>query len=118
MEARTYRGELPRRVAAFADSDSPFHWHGIVETERALHDLDLNVAPGSSFSPHAAVVSYKPEASAPLDAARRTESAGRFLQPAQCPTASLPKTNTRYHRHIRPLTPPPAPPPSLPLSAI
>src|SRR5712664_3813796 len=33
MEARTYRGELPRRVAAFAASDSPFHWRGLVETE-------------------------------------------------------------------------------------
>src|SRR6267142_6110636 len=39
MEARTYRRELPRRVAALAESDSPFHWRGIVETERAFHEL-------------------------------------------------------------------------------
>jgi membrane-bound metal-dependent hydrolase YbcI (DUF457 family) len=103
MEARTYRGELPRRVAAFAESDSPFHWHGIVETERALLDLDLNVAPGSSFNPDAAVVSYKPESSAPLDAARSTESVRRFLQAAKFPKATVEKTNTGYRVQIRDL---------------
>jgi membrane-bound metal-dependent hydrolase YbcI (DUF457 family) len=106
MEVRTYRGELPRRVAAFAESDSPFHWHGIVETERALHDLDLNLAPGSSFSPDAAVVSYKPEASAPLDAARSTESVRRFLQTTKFPKASVEKTNTGYRVRIRDLAEP------------
>src|ERR1700740_295515 len=106
MEARTYRGELPRRVAAFAESDSPFHWHGIVETERALHDLDLNMAPGSSFSPDAAVVSYKPESSAPLDAVRSTESVRRFLQAAKFPKASVEKTNSGYRVHIRDLAEP------------
>jgi membrane-bound metal-dependent hydrolase YbcI (DUF457 family) len=106
MEARTYRGELPRRVAAFAESDSPFHWHGIVETERALHDLDLNLAPGSSFNPDAAVVSYKPESSAPLDAARGTESVRRFLQAAKFPKASVEKTNTGYRVQIRDLAEP------------
>jgi membrane-bound metal-dependent hydrolase YbcI (DUF457 family) len=106
MEARTYRGELPRRAAAFAESDSPFHWHGIVETERALHDLDLNMAPGSSFSPDAAVVSYKPESSAPLDAVRSTESVRRFLRAAKFPKASVEKTNTGYRVRIRDLAEP------------
>jgi len=106
MEARTYRGELPRRVAAFAESDSPFHWHGIVETERALRDLDLNVAPGSSFNPDAAIVSYKPESSAPLDAARSTESVRRYLQAAKFPKASVEKTNTGYRVGIRDLAKP------------
>jgi inner membrane protein len=103
MEARTYRGELPRRVAAFAESDSPFHWHGIVETERAFHDLDLNLAPGSLFNSDAAVIFYKPESSAPLDAARGTESARRFLQAANLPKATVEKTNTGYRVQIRDL---------------
>src|SRR5438477_6373132 len=30
MESRTYRGELPRKAAAFAESGSPSRWHGIV----------------------------------------------------------------------------------------
>ncbi len=103
MEARTYRGELPRRVAAFAESDSPFHWGGIVETERAFHDLELNLAPGSSFNPDAAVVYYKPESSAPLDAARTTESVRRFLEAAKFAKATVEKTNTGYRVQIRDL---------------
>jgi inner membrane protein len=106
MEARTYRGELPRRVAAFAESDSPFHWRGLVETERAFHDLDLNLASGSSFNPDAAVVHYKPESSAPLDAARATESVRRFLETAKFPKATVEKTNTGYRVQLRDLAQP------------
>jgi membrane-bound metal-dependent hydrolase YbcI (DUF457 family) len=103
MEARTYRGELPGRVGAFAESDSPFHWHGIVETERAFHDLNVNVAPAPSFSPDAAVVYYKPESSAPLDAARSTKSVRRWLVVAKFPKATVEKTNTGYRVEIRDL---------------
>src|SRR5882762_9876601 len=104
MEARTYRGELPRRVAAFAESDSPFHWRGIVETERAFHELDLNLAGGAAFNPDAAVVYYKPESSAALEAARTTESVRRFLETTRFPKASVEKTNTGYRVQIRDLT--------------
>jgi membrane-bound metal-dependent hydrolase YbcI (DUF457 family) len=103
MEARTYRGELPRRGGAFAESDSPFHWHGIVETERAFFDVDLNLAPGSSFNPDAAAVSYKPEMSPPLEAAQKTEAARRFLQAAKFPKATVEKTNSGYRVQIRDL---------------
>ncbi len=103
MEARTYRGELPRRVAAFAESDSPFHWRGIVETERAFHAFDLSLASGPSFNPDAAVVYYKPESSAPLDAARATESVRRFLEGAKFPKAAAEKTDMGYRVQIRDL---------------
>jgi len=103
MEARTYRGELPRRVAAFAESDSPFHWRGLVETERAFYDFDLSVAPGSSFNPDAGVVSYKPQSSAPLDAARTTESVRSFLEAAKFPKASVEQTKTGYRVQLRDL---------------
>jgi membrane-bound metal-dependent hydrolase YbcI (DUF457 family) len=103
MEARTYRGELPRRVAAFAESDSPFHWRGLVETERAFYDFDLRVAPGSSFNPDGGVVSYKPQSSAPLDAARTTESVRRFLEAAKFPKASVEQTKTGYRVQLRDL---------------
>src|SRR6266851_3633686 len=103
MEARTYRGELPRRVAAFAASDSPFHWRGLVETERAFDDLDLNLASGSSFNPDAAVVYYKPESSASLDAALATKSIRRFLEAAKFPKATVEKTNTGYRVQLRDL---------------
>jgi membrane-bound metal-dependent hydrolase YbcI (DUF457 family) len=103
MEARTYRAELPRRVAAFAESDSPFHWRGIVETDRALNDLNLNLAGGSSFNPDAAVVYYKPESSAPLDAARTTESVRRFLAAAKFPKATVEKIDAGYRVQLRDL---------------
>ncbi len=103
MEARTYRGELPRRVAAFAESDSPFHWRGLVETERAFHDLDLNLTSGSSFNPDASVVYHKPEASASLDAARTAESVRRFLAAAKFPKATVEKNSTGYRVQIRDL---------------
>lgn len=103
MEARSYRGELPRRVAAFAESDSPFHWRGIVETERAFHDLNLGLAPGSSFNPDPAVIFYKPEPSDPLDAARTTESVRRFLEAARFPKATVEKTDVGYRVQLRDL---------------
>jgi len=101
MESRTYRGELPRKVAAFAESATPFHWHGIVETERALHDIGLDLTRGSAFNPDSSAVAYKPESSPPLEAARNTEAARRFLQAAKFPRASVEKTNTGFRVEIR-----------------
>src|SRR5437762_13796948 len=67
MESRTYRGELPRRVAAFPESGSPFRWHGIAETERALHDAEVEVGPDAPLDPDSASTSYTPESSPALD---------------------------------------------------
>ena len=104
MESRTYRRELPRRIAALAESDSPSRWHGIVETERALHYLEVDLASGKSFDPDAAIVSYKPEPSPPLEAAGKTDTARRFLQVARFPKASVEKTQTGYRVEIRDFT--------------
>ena len=101
MESRTYRGELPRKAAAFAESGSPSRWHGIVETERALHDVEVDVGPGASFDPDAAMTSYKPEPSPALDAARDTAAARRFLQIARFPKATIEKTPTGFHVLLR-----------------
>jgi hypothetical protein len=103
MDARTYRRELPRRVGAFAESDSPLHWHGIVETERAFYDLDVDLTPGASFNPDSAVVSYKPEMSPALEAAQKTDAARHFLQAAKFPKATVEKTATGYRVQIRDL---------------
>ena len=101
MESRTYRRELPRRIAALAEPDSPLRWRGIVETERALHDLELNPGLGGSFDPDGGIVSYKPEPSPPLEAAESTDVARRFLQFARFPKASIEKTLTGYRVEIR-----------------
>ena len=101
LESRTYRGESARRSAAFAESGSPFRWHGIVETESALRDMEVDVGPGATFDADAAVTSYKPEASPALDAARDTTSARRFLQVARFPKATVEKTPAGFHITLR-----------------
>ncbi len=101
LESCTYRGEAARKSAAFAESGSPFRWHGIVETESALHDIEIEVGPGASFDPDAAVTSYKPEASPALDAARDTTVARRFLQVARFPKATVEKTTDGFHITLR-----------------
>jgi membrane-bound metal-dependent hydrolase YbcI (DUF457 family) len=97
LESRTYHGEQPRRTAAFAESASPFRWHGIVETESALHDVEVEVGPGGNFDPETAITSYKPEPSQALDAALNTPIARRFLQAARFPKASVEKTPQGFH---------------------
>jgi membrane-bound metal-dependent hydrolase YbcI (DUF457 family) len=101
LESRTYRGESPRKAAAFAESGSPFRWHAIVETERALHELEIEVGPSSSFDPDSAATSYKPESSLALDAARDTAAARRFLQSARFPKASVEKTPDGFRVALR-----------------
>src|SRR4029077_9927795 len=101
LESRTYRGESPRKAAAFAESGSPFRWHGIVETERALHDMELEVGPASSFDPDSATTSYKPESSPALDTARDTPLARRFLQSARFPKATVEKIPDGFRVTLR-----------------
>jgi membrane-bound metal-dependent hydrolase YbcI (DUF457 family) len=101
LESRTYRGESPRKVAAFAESGSPFRWRGIVETASALHDMEVDVGPAGSFDPESAITSYKPEPSPALDAARDTTVARRFLQAARFPKATVEKTPDGFQITLR-----------------
>jgi inner membrane protein len=101
LQSRTYRGELPHRVAALAESSSPFLWHGIVETERALHDLNVPVGVGAEIDPASAITSYKPEPSPALNAARDSDVARRFLQVARFPKATVEQTLGGYHVILR-----------------
>jgi len=101
LESRTYRGESPRKAASFAESGSPFRWRGIVETESALHDVEVEVGPAASFDPGSAFTSYKPEPSPALNAARDTAVARRFLQVARFPKATVEKTPGGFHIVLR-----------------
>jgi membrane-bound metal-dependent hydrolase YbcI (DUF457 family) len=101
LESRSYRGESPRKTAAFPESGSPFRWLGIVETVSALHEVEVDVSPGTSFDPGAAVTSYKPELSPALDDARDTPVAHRFLQAARFPKATVEKTPDGFHIILR-----------------
>jgi membrane-bound metal-dependent hydrolase YbcI (DUF457 family) len=100
-QSRAYRGESPRRVAAFAESGSPFRWNGIIETERALHEVEVEVEPSAKFDPDSARASYKPEPSPALDAARNTAAARRFLEAARFPKASVEKTPGGFQITLR-----------------
>ena len=101
LESRTYRGETPRRAAAFAETGSLFRWDGIVETDSALHDVEVETGLAASFDPDSAITSYKPEPSPALDAARDTAVARRFLQAARFPKASVEKTPQGFHVVLR-----------------
>jgi inner membrane protein len=101
LESRSYRGELPHRVAAFPESNTPFRWHGIVETERALHDVEVPVGPGADFDPTTAITAYKPEPSPALDAARKSTVARRFLQVARFPKATVEQTPGGFRVTLR-----------------
>lgn len=101
LDSRAYRGEIPRHFAALPDSTSPFLWHGVVETASALHALDLTVGPVTHFDPEAASTLYKPEPSAPLEAALGTTSARLLLSAARFPKASLEKFESGFHIELR-----------------
>ncbi len=103
LESRTFRGEVAKRAGAFPEAFSPVTWHGIVETEGALHELTVMVGPVESFDPESAETLFKPEPSTALDAAQRTAAAERFLRVARFPKASVETTSTGSRVEIRDL---------------
>jgi membrane-bound metal-dependent hydrolase YbcI (DUF457 family) len=96
MQSRTFHGETPRRASAFPEPLSPLTWHGVVETESALNEIDVETASASSFDPDASLRLFKPEPSPSLEAARNTVAAKRFLAAAQIPKANMEKTEAGY----------------------
>jgi len=84
LSSRIYQGGAPLRVAAFPGSlANPFEWSGWVETEQIVEQFSLNVL--SPFDPSSGIVTYKPDPSPALDAARRTFTIEEFLKFAQFP---------------------------------
>jgi hypothetical protein len=96
LESRTFHGETPRRVSAFPQTLSLLTWHGIVETEGALNEIDVDAASADNFDADSRVRQFKPDPSPALDAARNSAVARRFLATAQIPRASLEKTEAGY----------------------
>jgi hypothetical protein len=103
LDAHAYKGESPRRVGAFADALSVFTWHGIVETQTLVCQLEIGVGPGRVFDAEAASCQHKPESSAELDAAQKTVAAEKFLRVARFPKATVEKTQDGYSVVIRAL---------------
>ena len=100
MESRTFHGETPRRVSAFPESLSILTWHGVVETESALNEIDVDAVSADTFDPDSSVRLFKPESSPALDAARNTVVAKRFLATAQIPKASMEKMEAWLRRRF------------------
>jgi len=96
MESRTFHGETPRRVSAFPETLSILTWHGVVETESALNQIDVDAVSTDTFDADSSVRQFKPDPSPALDAARNTVVARRFLATAQIPKASIEKTEGGY----------------------
>jgi inner membrane protein len=89
LDAHTYRGESPRRLAAFADPVSLATWHGVVETATQICTVDVPASEAARFDPEAAVCAHKPADSPSLAAAERTDAMKNFLQAARFPKASV-----------------------------
>lgn len=102
LRSRLYHGQTPQAVGAFPKSASPLNWFGVVETETALLEFEVSLAPGSN-GPDPRHTHFKPEASPALEAARTSGTAQEFLKFARFPKASVEKTTDGYRVELRDL---------------
>jgi membrane-bound metal-dependent hydrolase YbcI (DUF457 family) len=103
LQNRSYDTGSPHRVAAYADAGSLFVWHGIVDTEGALRELDVSIFTISQFDTDNGSTLFKPEPSPMLEQAQHTEAASKFLAAAQFPKADIEKTADGYEVELRDL---------------
>ncbi|HEY2461233.1 MAG TPA: metal-dependent hydrolase [Candidatus Acidoferrum sp.] len=96
LQSRTYRGEFPRRVAAFPAALSLFSWNGVVETDSTFRLVALDATQSAHFDSESATTLFKPTPSLELDAARTTNAAKFFLEHARIPKASVVKTESGF----------------------
>jgi inner membrane protein len=101
LDAHTYRGESPRRVAAFADPVSLVTWHGMVETATQICSVDVPASESARFDPESGTCVHKPEDSPALAAAEQTEATKKFLQAARFPKASVGATEDGTEVEVR-----------------
>ena len=87
LDAHTYRGESPRRLAAFADPVSLLTWHGVVETATQICTVTVPASETMRFDPESAACVHKPQDSHALATAEQTESVQHFLRTARFPKA-------------------------------
>jgi membrane-bound metal-dependent hydrolase YbcI (DUF457 family) len=101
LEPHSYRGESARRAGAFPDALSLLTWHGVVETQSLLCQVEVPAAPGKSFDPESADCLHKPDDSPELEAAQKTDIARKYLQVMPFPRAVVAKTQDGYEVIIR-----------------
>lgn len=103
LNSREYHGQPPLNVGAFPTAYSPFRWRAVLSTDNAINDAEVSLAPGAQFDPDRAIAHYKPQDSAALDAAQKTEAARRFLAYSRFPLASSEPSDSGYKVRIRDL---------------
>ena len=103
LNSRDYHGAPPLDADAFPTGYSPFRWRAVIATDNAIDEAEISLAPGAPFDPDRALMHYKPQDSAALDAAQRTATARRFLAYARFPLASVEPSETGYRVSIRDL---------------
>jgi membrane-bound metal-dependent hydrolase YbcI (DUF457 family) len=103
LQNRAYAGESPRQAAAFSDFTSLVTWHGVSETENALHEVIVHIGSTRPSALDPGVNLYKPEASPLLREAQATEIAKRFLRVARFPKATVEKMDAGSEVQIRDL---------------
>jgi hypothetical protein len=101
LDAHTYRGELPRRLAAFADPISLITWRGVVETSTQICTVNAPASESARFDPESGLCVHKPEDSLALTTAQQTETTKKFLQVARFPKASVGATEDGIEVAIR-----------------
>ena len=93
LDAHTYRGELPQRLAAYADPVSLANWHGVVETANQICVVNVPATESARFDPESGLCTHKPEDSSLLQAAQQTADVKKFLQASHFPKASVGTTD-------------------------
>ena len=102
LASRVYRQEAPLRAGAFP-TVSPFLWRGVVETETAIHEVDVSLMPGAEFDPRAARSQFKPDNSQALQRSAASEAAREFLAFARFPLARVQPAPDGFEVRIRDL---------------
>jgi membrane-bound metal-dependent hydrolase YbcI (DUF457 family) len=103
MQNRSYARELPRQVAAFSDFVSLVTWHGVADTESALHEVTVHINSSRRSSLDPGINLFKPEPNPLLQAAQATEAAKYFLRGARFPKATVQKMDAGSEVQIRDL---------------
>jgi len=101
LDPHSYKGESARTVGAFPDALSLFTWHGVIETQSLLCQVEVPAGPGKTFDPELADCMRKPEASPELDAAQKTDVAREYLEVTPFPRATVVRTQDGYEVVIR-----------------
>ena len=103
LRSRMYRDATPLTVGAFPSPISPLTWHGVVETEYTLEQIEFSVAGGAYFDPDRSVTVFKPEATPALDVARQAPSVQMLLAQARFPSASVFRTRDGWRITVQDL---------------